>query len=181
MAYNHSARYDEMKVKQHVPFYFNHLGIWQTFFASPSMILMNIFSIIFIIASIIAPLAVFDATGQAWVLFFLFLISLGLIFPILTAFIATRPELDSQDNYDLRVDAYLRLPKSIKKKLKPLAKHANYNRDDAQKWAEIVQEYSKLEESGQIESKFKSVYDSVLEDIKARKQTQRIMKENGWI
>lgn len=179
MSYNNSGSYDEITLKQHVPFYFSRLAVWQVIFCSLLVLIFNILSLIILLVFTIMPSVLITDGHSTWFALLFLLAPLAFVYPALTVFIATRPELDRNDVRDYKINDYLNLPKDIRKKLKPLAKHVNYNRD-GDKWCKIINEYTKLELSGHLESTHKAVYDSVLEDIAARKETLKIMKEQGW-
>lgn len=178
----------EASLKNHVPFYWSNLGFWQGFFMLPISIMLNMVSVLFLFVSIISPVVHVADGSPLWSLFFILLAIPFSIYPALSIFMFSQPEVNradyswEKDNVkDLRIDKYLVLPKDIKTKLKPLAKVVNNNRSDLSEWQDIVDQYYDLNKTGVLDSKNKVLLDSIKADLEAQKQTQKIMKENGWL
>lgn len=180
--------YLEASLKNHVPFYWSGLGFWQGLFMLPISIFLNMVSVLFFVVSLISPIVHVADGSPLWSLFFLLLSIPFSIYPALTLFMFSQPEVnrsgyswDEDDIKDLRIDKYLVLPKDIKTKLKPLAKVVNNNRDDLSEWQSIVDQYYDLNKTGVLDSKNKILLDSIKADLEAQKQTQKIMREQGWL
>lgn len=187
MSYNISHDHDLIKMKSKVPFYTNHLEFKQAIMVSPFVIILNVISIACFITFIIAPLVHVSEGSPLWSLLFMLFIIPSLVYPILSLFYAAQPEIKSGGYYQtsdldtLKVNRYLSLPKETRKKLKPLAKYANKNRDDLSEWQDIVDQYYDLNKTGVLDSKNKVLLDSIKADLEAQKQTQKIMREQGWL